>query len=70
VSQTHPIIPASVSRFRPIRSRPAADECKPLHIGKQTREEGGKAGAATPGPWLTIAALVLALALGCTTVGV
>jgi len=32
VSQTHPVIPASVSRFRPIRSRPTADKCKPLHL--------------------------------------
>jgi len=32
VSQGRPIIPASVSRFSPISARPAADECKPLHL--------------------------------------
>ena len=33
LSQTHRTGPASVSRFRPIRrSRPAADDCEPLHL--------------------------------------
>lgn len=32
LSQRPPIIPASVSRFGPIRSCPTADECKPLHL--------------------------------------
>ena len=32
LSQTHRIIPASVSRFRPTKSRPNADECEPLHL--------------------------------------
>ena len=32
VSQTMPIIPASVSPLRPISARPAPDDCKPLHL--------------------------------------
>jgi len=35
VSQTPRIISASVSRFRPISARPAADECKPLQLGRR-----------------------------------
>ena len=32
VSQTHRIVSASVSRFRPMSARPTADECEPLHL--------------------------------------
>ena len=32
VSQARRIVPASVSRFRPMKSRPTADKCEPLHL--------------------------------------
>jgi len=49
VSQARPIIPASVSQFRPIRSRPTADKCKPLQLAVRLGSFDGH-----PWPWLPI----------------
>lgn len=46
VSQAHPIMPASLSRFRPRSARPATDECRPLQLAKPVVQH--QAGVATP----------------------